>query len=428
MSSKPVLFQRMFRLGTLWSHTDFMKLWTGQTISLFGSQVTLLALPLTAVVLLNATPMQMAILSAAEFAPFLLVTLFAGVWIDRKRRRPILIFADIGRAVLLACVPLLAALQQLQITYLYVIAFLVGILSVFFQLAYEAYLPRLVDPANLAEGNSKLSVSSSLAELGGPGLAGLLIQIFTAPFALLLDVFSFLVSAFSLLFMRKPEPILPIATERTNVWQEIVTGFQATIQNRYLRAFAGEAATYNFFWQMIQAIFILYAVRELHLNALLIGSIFAVGSVGALLGAIGIERLAQRFGIGRMMVGSQALSDITIFLIPLSSILGSTTGAVSCMMLAFFVRGYGNTACNVYVNSVRQAITPDELRGRTNAVYRLVVSGVIAVGALVGGVLSERVSLDFTLFVGAIGISCSWLWLLCSPAFRLQRLPTNLEK
>ncbi|MBA2682726.1 MAG: MFS transporter [Ktedonobacteraceae bacterium] len=132
MLSKPMLLQRFFRLGTLWSHVDFMKLWAGQTISLFGSQVTLLALPLTAVVLLNATPIQMAILSAAEFAPFLLVTLFAGVWIDRKRRRPVLIVADIGRAVLLACVPLLAALQQLQITYLYIIAFLVGILTVFF--------------------------------------------------------------------------------------------------------------------------------------------------------------------------------------------------------------------------------------------------------------------------------------------------------
>lgn len=423
-----MLFQRFFRLGTLWSHADFVKLWTGQTVSLFGSQVTLLALPLTAVVLLNAMPIQMAILSAAEFAPFLLITLFAGVWIDRKRRRPILIFADIGRALLIACVPMLSALQQLQITYLYIIAFLIGILTVFFQLAYEAYLPRLVEPAHLAEGNSKLSVSASLAELGGPGLGGLLIQIFTAPFALLIDVFSFVVSAFSLLLMHKPEPILPAPSKRADIRREIAVGFRAMIQNRYLRAFAGEAATYNFFWQMIQAIFILYAVRELHLNALLIGSIFAAGSVGALFGALGIERLAQRFGIGRMIVGSQALSDVTVFLIPLSSILGSTTGAIACIMFAFFVRGYGNTACNVYVNSVRQAITPDELRGRTNAVYRLVVSGVIAVGALVGGILSERINLSFTLLVGAIGVSCSWLWLLCSPAFRLRRLPTDLEK
>jgi predicted MFS family arabinose efflux permease len=210
-----------------------------------------------------------------------------------------------------------------------------------------------------------------------------------------------------------------------DIWQEIVAGFRATIQNRYLRAFAGEAATYNFFWQMIQAIFILYAVRELHLSALIIGSIFAVGSVGALFGALGIEHLAQRFGIGRMMVGSQALSDVTVFLLPLSSVIGSTTGAVLCMMLAFFVRGYGNTACNVYVNSVRQAITPDELRGRTNAVYRLVVSGVVAVGALLGGVLSEGISLSFTLLIGAIGVSCSWLWLLCSPASRLRHLPTS---
>jgi MFS family permease len=427
MSGRVTASRGHLRLGSLWSHADFMKLWLGQSVSLFGSQVTLLALPLTAVLVLNATPMQMALLSAAEFAPYLFVTMFAGLWIDHKRRRPILIMSDIGRAVLLGIVPVLAIIHQLNIVYLFVIAFLLGILTVFFQLAYEAYLPRLVDAAQLTEGNSKMSVSASLAELAGPGLAGLLVQLFTAPFAILLDVCSFLVSAVSLLLMRHSEQVLPPVSTHIDVWGEINAGFRATLKNRYLLAFAGEAAIYNLFWQMIQAIFVFYAVRELHLSALLIGGIFAVGSVGALLGALLVERLARRFNVGHMMVGSQMLSDFATFLIPLSAIIGSQTGAIVCMMLALFLRGGGNTACNVYVNSVRQAIVPDELRGRTNAVYRLVVSGVVALGALLGGVLSERIGVPFTLLVGAIGVSCSWLCLFWSPVSRLQSIMAKPE-
>lgn len=172
MASKTAKPQHRFRLGTLWHHPDFLKLWTGETVSLLGSQVTLLALPLTAVILLKATPFQMGLLSAAEFAPFLFVTLFAGFWIDHKHRLPVLIMANVGRAILLGAVPLLVVWGQLRIEYLFLIALCFGALTVFFQLAYEAYLPRLVSSDQLVEGNSKLSMSSSIAELGGPGLAG----------------------------------------------------------------------------------------------------------------------------------------------------------------------------------------------------------------------------------------------------------------
>ncbi len=423
MVSKTTRLQRHSHVGALWHHSDFLKLWTGETISLLGSEVTALALPLTAIVLLKATAFQMGLLSAASSVPFLLVTLFAGVWIDHKRRRLTLIIANLGRAILLGLIPLLAFLGYLQIGYLFVIALFVGVLTVFFQLAYEAYLPRLIEQDQLVEGNSKLSLSSSIAELGGPGLAGILIQMVTAPFAILVDAFSFLFSAISLLFIHKPEPPSPTSSERIHIFREINEGIRITLKNKYLRAFAGEAAMYNLFWQTIQVVLVLYAVRQLHLNSLTIGLIFAVGSIGGLLSALFTERLAHKFGVGKTMIAAQMLSDVTTLLIPLTASLSSTLSII-CMVLAFFLRGAGNTACNVHVNSVRQTITPDHLRGRTNAVYRLLVSGVVAIGALLGGVLGEKLGLQQTLLVGAIGVSSSWLWLLCSPLRRLHQLPT----
>lgn len=422
MASKTTKLQNHYHTGTLWHSHDFLKLWTGETVSLLGSEVTTLALPLTAIVLLKATPLQMGLLSAAGSIPFLLVTLFAGVWIDHKRRRPTLIIANLGRAVLLALVPLLAFLGYLRIEYLFIIALLAGVLTVFFQLAYEAYLPRLVEQHQLVDGNSKLSLSSSIAELGGPGLAGILVQTITAPFAILVDALSFLFSALNLLLISKPEPTLPSSQEKIHIFREIREGIHVTVKNCYLRAFAGEAATYNLFWQAIQVVLVLFAVRQLHLSSLLIGLIFAVGSIGSLLSALLTERLAHKFGVGKTMIAAQTLSDVATLLIPLTTILGSKNSTIVCMIVAFFLRGAGNTMCNVHVNSVRQTITPDALRGRTNAVYRLLVSGVIAIGALLGGVLGQQLGLPLTLLIGALGVSSSWLWLLFSPLRRLHQL------
>ncbi len=289
-------------------------------------------------------------------------------------------------------------------------------------------MPRLVEQDQLVEGNSKLSLSSSIAELGGPGLAGILVQAITAPFAILVDAFSFLFSAMHLFLIHKPEPTRPPLQEKIHIFHEIREGIHITVKSRYLRAFAGEAAMYNLFWQIIQVVLVLYAIRQLHLSSLLIGLIFAVGSVGGLLSALFTEQLAHRFGVGKTMIAAQMLSDSVTFLIPLTAILGSKTGAIVCMVLAFFFRGAGNTACNVHVNSVRQTITPDALRGRTNAVYRLLVSGVVAIGALTGGVVGEQLGLPLTLLIGALGVSFSWIWLLCSPLRKLRQLPTEVNE
>ena len=412
------------KAGGLSKNPDFTKLWVGETVSMFGSQISYIALPLTAVILLHAEPGQMGILQAVSFAPFLLLTLFAGVWVDRKRRRPILILTNVGRGVLLALIPLLALLGWLNMLQLYVIALLVGALTVFFELAYQSYLPALVRQDELVEGNSKLQTSASVSGLGGPGIAGMLMEVLSAPFALLADAFSFLFSAFMMARIRKPEP----APERIHqsggfwsggFWREMRQGVSLVFRNRFLRTFALEAGTYNFFWNMLEAVYILYLVRELGATPLVIGLLFTMGSIGSLIGALVAARWADRFGIGWAMTGSMALGCLAPVLIPFA---GDGVWGPWLVGAAFFIGGVGVTASVVHVVSFRQTVTPTHLLGRMNGSYRFLTWGVIPIGALLGGFLGEAIGLRAALAVGAAGMSLAWLWVLFSPIPRLRTL------
>lgn len=414
------------RFGALWHHADFLKLWAGETVSLVGSQVTTLALPLTAVILLKATSVQLGFLYAAGFAPFLFLSLLAGIWVDHSRRRPILLMTNIGRAALLSVIPVLAVMGWLRIEYLYVIAVLVGCLTVLFYLAFQAFLPILVQRDHLVEGNSKLSASQSIAEIGGPGLAGVLVQCVSAPIALVVDALSFFVAAGSLALIHTPEPRPAASTNMHSLLHEIGEGFRVTFSNRYLRAFAGEAATYNLFWQVILTVFVLYAVRELHYSSGILGLLFAIGSAGALCGALLTGYTARRIGVGFTFVGAAALSDVPLLALPF--IARSTPGALVLLLCAFFLQGIGITGCNVHVDSIRQTLIPDRLQGRANASYRLLVSGALPVGALLGGFLGAWIGLQLTLLVGAAGLLSTWLWIVFSPVPRLRRPPTIADE
>jgi MFS family permease len=410
------------RFGALWHQADFLKLWAGETVSLVGSQVTTLALPLTAVILLKATSVQLGFLYAAGFAPFLFLTLFAGVWVDHHRRRPMLLVTNIGRAVLLGLIPVLAVMGWLRIEYLYGIAVLVGCLTVVFYLAFQAFLPILLQRDHLVEGNSKLSASQSMAEIGGPGLAGVLVQLVTAPIAIVVDALSFFVAAGSLVLIRTPESRPASSTNMHSLLHEIGEGFRVTFSNRYLRAFAGEAATYNLFWLVILTVFVLYAVRELHYSSGILGLLFAIGSAGALCGALLTGYIARRIGVGLTIVGTAAISDVPLLVLPFIN--RSTMGALVLLLCAFFLQGIGITGCNVHVDSIRQALIPDHLQGRANASYRLLVSGAAPVGALLGGFLGAWIGLQLTLLLGALGLLSTWLWIVFSPVPRLRRPPT----
>src|SRR5919112_1990058 len=252
-------------LGGLWRHADFKRLWAAQAASLFGSEITALALPLMAVLLLDASPVQMGLLAAAGTTPFLLCSLPAGVWIDRRQRRPVLIAADVARAGLLLSIPLMAWLSILRIEQLYVVAFVVGVLGVFFEVAHYAYVPSLVGRESVVEGNSKLQISYSAAEAGGPGVAGLLVQFISAPGAVAIDAVSFLVSAFLLRRIEAPEP--PVATQSSRgVRHDVEAGLRALLGHRLLRPIVLASITESIFLKGIAAIFVLYAKRELEIS------------------------------------------------------------------------------------------------------------------------------------------------------------------
>jgi MFS family permease len=409
------------RFTGLWRHANFLRLWTGQTISQFGSQITLLALPLAAALTLHATPAEMGILSAAETAPFLLIGLFAGVWVDRLRRRPVLLVTDFARGVLLLAIPLAALLGALTIGLLYAVAFLVGILTVFFDVAYQSFLPALVGRAQLVEGTSKLEVSRSAAQIAGPGVAGGLVQLVTAPIAIVVDAASFFISALFLVFVRAPEPApTPRAAHKT-IWKEIGEGLRVVVLNPLLRSIAGCTATSNLGNNIWQAILILYITRRLGLGAGVIGVIYATGSVGFLCGALLAGQIARRFGLGPAIVGSIAVGGLSVMLVPVAQ--RPAMLAVPLLIAAQFIAGGTGTIYNINQVSLRQAITPDHLLGRMNATMRFIVWGTLPIGALIGGALGGTIGLRPTLIVGAVIQSSAFLWTFFSPVRTLREQP-----
>jgi MFS family permease len=407
----------------LWRHPEFGKLWAGQTVSLFGSAISQLAIPLTAALVLNASPTQMGLLGAFEFAPFLLLSLFAGVWVDRLRRRPILIITDFGRALLIGSIPVAALAGVLRIEQLYVVGLLSGVLTVFFDVAYQAYLPVLVHRAHLVEGNSKLQASEAVAQIAGPGLAGVLVQLITAPMAMAVDAASFLASVAFLGLIRTPEPE-PERHQKgvSSIWTELREGLAVVLGNPLLRSIAGCTATANLFGNALQAVYVLYATRQLGIGPALLGLIFAAGGPGALLGSLLAGRLARQFGLGATIIGSSVVSALSTLLIPLAS--GPTLVVAGILMLASFSVGMTNPIYNINQVSLRQAITPDRLQGRMNASVRFLVWGTIPIGALMGGLLGEALGLRPTIAAMALCTLLAPLWVLFSPVRTLRTQPS----
>jgi MFS family permease len=409
-------------LRGLWRHPEFVKLWTGQTISRFGSEISQLAIPLAAALVLDASPGQMGLLGAFEFAPFLLLSLFAGVWVDRMQRRPILIFADIGRALLLGSIPAAALLGVLRIEQLYAVGLLSGVLTVFFDVAYQSYLPVLVSREHLVEGNSKLEVSRSVAQIAGPGVAGALVQLVTAPIAVVVDALSFLASVIFLQFIRTPEPQPePHAGSAGSIWAELREGLGVVLGNPLLRSIAGSTATSNLFGNALMAVYVLYVTRELGIQPAVLGLIFAVGGPGALFGALIAGWLAKRFGLGATIIGSLAVSEGANLLVPLAS--GATLVIAGVLMLAMFIGSCAGPIYNINQVSLRQAITPDRLQGRMNASMRFIVWGTIPLGALLGGALGETFGVWPTIAAMAACGLLAPVWVLLSPVRQLRAQP-----
>lgn len=404
----------------LWRDREFLKLWWGQFISESGSQVSTLALPTVAILILAATPVQVGLLEAFGFLAFPLLGLIAGVWVDRLRRRPVLIICDILRMFALGSVPFAFLLNALTMEQLYVVALIVGVGTVFFDVAYQSYLPALISRTDLLEGNSKLQVTGSVAQMAGPALAGLLIQFAGAARAVFVDAASFFVSVLSLLWIRRPEPDpRPSSAEgRRGFFYEMWEGIRFVMGNATISRIAGCTSTSNLGGNIFFAVYLIYAYRVLHLSPGIIGVIFGAGAVGGLIGALVASWIPARIGLGPTLFFSIMLGPLSMILVPVAQIGYAVPLLIASQVIGSFI----NPVYNINQVSLRQAITPDRVQGRMNATVRTIIWGTIPIGALIGGLIGNAFGLMTALYVG-IGVSAlSGVWILSGP-IRLKVQP-----
>lgn len=407
------------RFTGLWRNPDFVKLWAGQTVATFGALLG--AVNYTAILVLDATPFQVSMLSAARVAPGLAFGLVAGAWVDRLRRRPILIGADVGRAVLLGSVPAAYFMGILSIEQLYVVAFVGGTLTIFFEVAYPSYLPSLIHRKELIEANSKLQASSSTVEVVSFGVGGWIVQLFTAIVAAGVNALTYLLSAFWIATIRAPEPPPAPRAERQSIRREIVEGLKLVWSQPYLRAIGGSTAALGISMGVIGALYSVYGIRELGIQPGLLGMIAAVGGVTSVVGALLTGRATRRFGLGPVTVFGMALIGLGSLFIPLAR--GPLAVAVMLLIAQQLVVDGAWTAYMINQMSLRQAITPDRSLGRVNGGMQLIELAVTLAGSLLAGALSGPIGLRWTLVIGACGGLLGALWLALSPVRKVKEPP-----
>ncbi|MFL6138645.1 MAG: MFS transporter [Frankiaceae bacterium] len=406
--------------GTLWHHGDFLRLWSADTISQAGTQVSMIAIPLLAVKTLDASTFQVGLLTAAETAAFLLVGLPAGAWVDRLRRRPVMVAADWGRAALLGSIPVASALGALTMLQLYVVALLAGVLTVFFDVSYQSYLPSLVGREHLVEGNAKLQSSQSVAQVVGPGVGGWLVQALTAPIAVAVDAASYLASALGITAIRKHEPHpAPPGGRRGKLRHEISEGLRFVFGHRLLWAIAGTTATANLFSGVVSAVSVPFLVRDLHLSAGAIGALFSVSSIGGIVGAVTASAISRRVGSARTIWTALLVTAPMSALVPLAQ----PGWRIWLFAAGAFFLAFGAVVYNVAQVSFRQALCPERLLGRMNATMRFIVWGTMPLGGLLGGALGEAIGNRATLWVSVAGYLAAPMWAVLSPMRRMRDMP-----
>lgn len=422
MTDPPTPAAEVRRRGGLWHHLDFRRLWIGETVSQFGSQISQLALPLIAILSVHATTFQVGLLTTLESLAFLLIGLPAGAWVDRMRFRIVLVVNDLVRAAALGSIPLAQLLGVLSIGQLYAVALVTGISTVFFDVAYQSYLPALVDRSALVEGNSKLQASESVSQIAGPGLGGLLIQALTAPYAVLIDAVSFLWSA-AWVRAIKSRPPRPERKPDRHLGREILEGLRFVVGNRILRAIAMCTGSSNFFNSIYFAVFFVLLARDLHVSAGLIGFIMATSAIGGLVGSLLAARVSAWLGQGPTIWIAILVSAPTSFVAPFLR----HNWSLALLAVAQIVFWATVVVYNIAQVSFRQGLCPPHLLGRMNATMRFLVWGTMPVGAFVGGVLGTAIGVRHTLLVAAIGGCLPVLPVFFSPLRRMRDLPTYVS-
>ena len=441
---------------SLFRHPSYLKLWSAATVSLFGTQVSQIAIPFIAAVVLKASPGEVGLLTTIEFLPFIFFTLPAGVWVDRFRKQRILVIGDLGRALFLVSIPIAYALNGLTIWQLYVVGFVNGVMTVFFDVADQSFLPTILERDELVAGNSKLQISQSSAQILGQPIGGGLVALLTAPVAVLIDAASYVGSALLILWIRvagrgpattptaSPTPDAATGTtedvaaagpnggpsiaaeaaaadDDAGMRSQIMAGLRYIGHHRFLASIAASTATSNLFTQIAFAIMPVYLYRTLGLSPATVGAIGGIGGAGVLVGALIASRLATTFGVGRVIVGSMFVSGVAGLLAPAAP----PELAFWFVSLSFFGEGMAAVIYNVNQISLRQAITPEHFLGRMNATMRFLVWGTIPIGSLIGAGLSEVIGVHATIWIGAILGVFAVLPVLLSPVRSLREIPTE---
>lgn len=402
---------------------NFLWLWGGDAISQLGTQFTQLAIPVIAVSLLHATEWQVGVLTAAETAAFLVVGLPAGAWIDRMLKRRVMIAADLIRALFLAAVPALWFAGVLEIWHLVIIATVIGVATVFFDVSYQSFVPVLLPGPQVGQANSYLETTGQISRIGGPGLAGLLLTILSAPVLLVADAVSFLGSAFALSRVRDTETLRP-ATERESLRREIVEGLQFVFRHPVLWRITLTTGTSNLFGMLVGTLEAILILRELGLSPASFGVIMGIGSVGGLLGALATPWVTKRVGEGTAVSLSALAMGATSAAVPLA---GTVPGAALPILIAgTFVNSFLVLVYNITQVTARQRLTPARLLGRMNASIRFVVWGVMPIGAVAAGALGSTIGILPTMWIGVVGTAVGSFWVLFSPITRMRTLPTEL--
>jgi Na+/melibiose symporter-like transporter len=406
----------------LWSNSAFVRVWGAATISIFGSLITRMALPFAAIIILGSGALEVAVLRGLELGTTLVVGLVAGAWVDRLRRRPVLIWADLGRAVLLGSIPVAFALGALTFVHLLIVAGLAAILTSFFDAADNAYLPTIVERERLVDANSALAASGSAAEFTAFGISGFLVQLLTAPIAIAIDAMTYLASALLLWTIRVPEAPPPPREDREPVMAEIRDGLRLVRHDPILRAFVGAQMALAALWGIFGAVWFLFVLEDLQLGPAVVGVVAGVGGFSSFIGAVVATRATRRFGIGRVAIVAMLLSAIGNAFIPLAPA-GLPLVAIGCLVMQQLVADSAVTVYDITELSVRQSVVADRLQGRVSSTFSVAAMVAQLAATLAAGVLAEVIGLRATAWLGPVGgiVAAGVLWF--SPVRRLVSLP-----
>ncbi|MFD8705833.1 MFS transporter [Kitasatospora sp. NPDC059648] len=410
------------KTGVLRRNGDFRNLWLGQSASMLGSNMTAVAVPLIASVTLSASISELGVLSAASYLPYLLVSLFVGVWVDRKPKRPIIIGADLLRGATMMLVPCAWWLDALTVPLLVGVVLLVGLCSVVADIGNASLLPALVERDDLIEGNSKLELSSSVSNIGGHSLGGVIVQALTGPVAMALNAATFVVSALFTSRVRRREPAPESTGEPGSVWKDAAEGTRFVLGNPLLRVLVLATLVANFFALACEPLFLAFVTRSLDLAPTFVGVILASSGAGALIGAVLAGPMSRRMPLGRLLVFTSTAIGLASLLTPLATVVPEAA-AIVLLLVMHVVNSAMVIVCNINLRAYRTSITPDELQGRMTAVVRMVVMGGAPLGAVFGGFLGDRIGVSPALVFASVGLLVAAGIIALSPVRRVTEIP-----